>query len=100
MSSYNLYNRLSYRKRNIYTETSSNLYLEHQREKRRYRVKCIYGYTLLSDIRPRLDSNVDYFIVGYAPACDDRPIIIRCDGEHYNGEDRWIVDMHNLEEIK
>ncbi len=69
-------------------------------KQKRYRSKQKFGYRLLSDNVNLIDIYADYYIKNYAPACDDRPIIIRCDGKSFRGNDCWIVDQMNLIEIQ
>lgn len=66
---------------------------------KRYKTKQRLGYKLMSDSPLFIDNDAEYFIKCFAPACDNRPIIIRCDGKAFKGHTSWIVDMHNLIEV-
>lgn len=47
----------------------------------KYRCHQNHGYTLLNNLRTTLDTEAVYFIDTYAAACEDRLVIVRCDGE-------------------
>lgn len=64
-----------------------------------YRTDRSLGYAVMSMKQPKIDTTADYHIVGYAAAVGNRPIIERTDGKEYEGQDRWIVDHHNLSEV-
>ena len=72
---------------------------DHGVHKPKYRCHQNHGYSLLNDLWPALDTDADYFIDAYAAACEGRPVIVRCDGQAYDGHMRWIVDKHNLTEL-
>ncbi|ALV03220.1 hypothetical protein ACT17G_18510 [Bacillus velezensis] len=67
---------------------------------KKYSVNRSKGYPILGGGLPKIDTTTEYFIVGYAKAFGNRPIISRCDGASFEGETKWIVDHHNLKEIK
>lgn len=66
---------------------------------KKYRCSQSLSYGLKGGKLHRLDTNVDYFIVGYAKTLENRPIIERCDGQVFESNTRWIVDLMDLKEI-
>lgn len=69
---------------------------EEKNERIRYKTTQPFGYRILGRGRAKIDQDADYYIECFAPAADDRPVIVRCDGKSYDGHARWIVDRHNL----
>lgn len=68
-------------------------------DQKKYRTNREYGYSILEHHRPKIDVDAEYFIESYAASFDNRPIIIRVDGKSFYGNEKWIVDSHNLFEI-
>ncbi|KTF59846.1 MULTISPECIES: hypothetical protein [Bacillus amyloliquefaciens group] len=62
----------------------------------KYKVNRSKGYPVLGGGLPKIDTEAEYYVIGYAKAFGNRPIISRCDGKSFEGETRWIVDHHNL----
>jgi hypothetical protein len=67
---------------------------------KKFKTKQRLGYRLLDDKPLPIDLEVEYYIKCLSPACENRPVIARCDGQSYKGNDSWIVDLHNLVEIQ
>lgn len=68
--------------------------------KKKYKCKQPYGYALLSGNRESIDPDAEYYIDCYSPTCDNRPVIVRCDGQAYEGVGKWVVDEFNLIEVE
>ena len=49
-----------------------------------------------SGIPQDIDTKSDYYIVGYAKAFNNCPIIERCDKKEYKSNNRWLVDISDL----
>ncbi|QHZ55835.1 hypothetical protein M655_009370 [Brevibacillus sp. NSP2.1] len=68
--------------------------------RKKFRTNRSLGYPILTGKPPKIDLSAEYYIKCYAPACGGRPVIVRCDGLTYEENDSWIVDNHNLIEVK
>lgn len=67
---------------------------------KKYKSKRELTYPLLGGKQPKIDTTVEYRIVGYAKACGGRPVIERVDGNEFLGSTRWIVDEIDLVEAQ
>lgn len=61
-----------------------------------YKTKCKYGYSILGERPPRLDTNAKYVIIGQSKFFLHCVIIRRLDGKRFLGEKYWIVPQNSL----
>lgn len=57
----------------------------------RYKTKCVYGYSILGECPPKLDSTAEYIIVARSKFFSNCIVVQRADGEYYNGKRVWII---------
>ena len=57
----------------------------------RYRTKCVYGYSILGERPPKLDSTAEYIIVSRSKFFPNCIAVQRADGSYYNGKRMWII---------
>lgn len=65
-----------------------------------YKTKCKYGYSILGERPPRLDTNAKYVIIGQSKFFLHCVIIRRLDEKRFLGEKYWIVPQNSLILIK
>lgn len=61
-----------------------------------YKTKCKYGYSILGEKPPLIDSDAKYIIIAssfHFPHC---VIIQRLDGKIFCGEQKWIVPKNSI----
>ena len=61
-----------------------------------YKTKCIYGYSILGERPPQLDTNAEYVIIEQSKFFSHCVIIQRLDGKSFLGEKCWIVPINSL----
>lgn len=61
-----------------------------------YKTKCMYGYTILGERPPQLDTNAEYVIIEQSKFFSHCVIIQRLDGKSFLGEKCWIVPVNSL----
>lgn len=62
-----------------------------------YKIKCMYGYSLLGERPPQLDTNAKYIIIGQSKFFSHCIIIQRADGQSFLGENRWIIPENSID---
>lgn len=63
---------------------------------KRYKTKCMYGYCLLGERPPKLDTETQYVIIGQSRFFPHCVIIQRADGKLFYGEKVWIVPNDSI----
>lgn len=56
----------------------------------------MYGYTILGERPPQLDTNAEYVIIEQSKFFSHCVIIQRLDGKSFLGEKCWIVPVNSL----
>ncbi len=56
-----------------------------------YKTKSLYGYSILGERPPKLDSDTEYVIIAESSFFPKCVIIQRTDNKEYFGEKTWIV---------
>ncbi len=63
---------------------------------KRYRTKCIYGYSILGERPPQLDTKAEYIIIEQSTFFPHCVIIQRADDQFFQGEKNWIVPEYSM----
>lgn len=64
-----------------------------------YQTTCQYGYAILGEKQPKLDTTAKYYIAAQSKFYPNSAIIRRTDEQSYHGNRQWIVPSHTLTEI-
>ncbi len=63
---------------------------------KQYKTKCMYGYSILGERPPQLDTQTKYVIIEQSRFFPHCVIIQRVDGEIFQGEKTWIVPQNGI----
>lgn len=61
-----------------------------------YKTKCMYGYSVLGERPPQIDTDTKYIIIGQSKFFPHCIIIQRADGKSFLGETRWIIPENSI----
>ena len=61
-----------------------------------YKTKCTYGYSVLGERPPKLDSQAKYIIIGQSIFFPHCVIIQEVNGKIFEGEKNWIVPRNSI----
>lgn len=61
-----------------------------------YKTKCTYGYSILGECPPKLDTQAKYMIIEQSKFFPNCVIIQRIDKENFQGEKVWIVPQSSV----